>query len=323
LLLTTRATVGDIGIAELPCTTNQGFQSFVVNDSEVNTFWYYWFIQHKGELLRRASGSTFPEIGKTQIVKIPALRPSKEEQQKIAATLSSLDDLITAQSDKLNALQIHKRGLMQGLFPAEGETVPKLRFPEFQEAEEWEETTLGDVANYENGKAHEQGISKTGSYIVVNSKFISTEGEIKKFTNNAACIAKNKDVLMVLSDLPNGKAIAKCFFVDTDNLYTVNQRIARITPVKAIGVMLFYLLNRNTYFLAFDDGVKQTNLKKDEVLNCPILLPKDLNEQQKIADCLSSLDDRITAQSQKIEALQLHKKGLMQGLFPTLTATES
>jgi type I restriction enzyme S subunit len=319
LLLTTRATVGDISIAENPCTTNQGFQSFVVNDSEVNTFWYYWFIQHKAELLRRASGSTFPEIGKAQIVKISALRPSKEEQQKIAFILSSLDDIITAQNKKLKALRVHKRGLMQGLFPTKGETVPKLRFPEFQESVEWEENTLGEIAKYENGKAHEQGISETGDYVVVNSKFISTEGKVRKFTNTAACVAKKEDTLIVLSDLPNGKAIAKCFFVNADNLYTVNQRIARITPVKANGLMLFYLLNRNKYFLAFDDGVKQTNLKKDDVLNCPLLMPKDLNEQQRIADCLSALDNLISTQIQNIEALKLHKKGLMQVLFPTLT----
>ena len=121
---------------------------------------------------------------------------------------------------------------------------------------------------------------------------------------------------MVLSDLPNGKALAKCFFVDIDNLYTVNQRICKITPIKSVGIMLFYILNRNSYFLAFDDGVKQTNLKKEDVLNCTIPLPKDLKEQQKIADCLTSLDDLISAQTQKIEILKAHKKGLMQGLFP-------
>jgi len=129
-------------------------------------------------------------------------------------------------------------------------------------------------------------------------------------------LAKKGDILMVLSDIPNGKAIAKCFFVDTDNLYTVNQRICKITSSKAVGIMLFYSLNRNPYFLSFDDGVKQTNLRNEDVLNCPIFLPINTKEQQKIADCLSSLDDLITTQSQKLEALKAQKKGLMQGIFP-------
>ncbi len=240
---------------------------------------------------------------------------SMPEQTKIATCLSSLDDLITTQTQKIEALKTHKKGLMQQLFPQEGETVPKLRFPEF--SGDWVETTLGQVAKYENGKAHEQDIVELGKFIVVNSKFISTDGEVKKFTNTAFCLAEKENILIVLSDIPNGRAIAKCFFVDTDNLYTVNQRICKITPIKAVSMMLFYLLNRNSYFLAFDDGVKQTNLKKDDVLNCPILLPKDSKEQQKIADCLSSLDDLINAHVKKCELLKTHKKGLMQGLFPS------
>jgi type I restriction enzyme S subunit len=246
------------------------------------------------------------------------LPPKFSEQKKIADCLASLDERITLEAQKLDTLKTHKKGLMQQLFPAEGETLPKLRFPEFREAGEWEEKTLGQVAKYENGKAHEQDIAESGDFVVVNSKFISTEGEVRKFTNTAFCIAEKEDILMVLSDVPNGRAIAKCFFVDSNHLYTVNQRICKLTPYKAVSILLFYVLNRNSYFLAFDDGVKQTNLKIDDVLDCPILLPNSLTEQQKIADCLASLDDLITAQTQKLAALKTHKKGLMQQLFPSV-----
>ncbi len=123
---------------------------------------------------------------------------------------------------------------------------------------------------------------------------------------------------MVLSDVPNGKAIAKCFYVKEDDKYTVNQRICKITSKSVNGIFLFYLLNRNSYFLKFDDGVKQTNLKKEDVLNCPMFIPKESKEQEKIADCLSSLDDLLTEQTEKIEQLKQHKKGLMQGLFPKI-----
>jgi type I restriction enzyme S subunit len=198
----------------------------------------------------------------------------------------------------------------------------KYRFPDFVNTKKWEETTLGQVADYENGKAHEQDIEDIGDFIVVNSKFISTDGEVKKYTNTAFCPTQKGDILMVLSDVPNGKAIAKCFLVEEDNLYSVNQRICRITPRNLNSKILYYLLNRNPYFLAFDDGVKQTNLRKEDVLNCPLMIPNDPQEQEMIADTLSSIDDLINAQNQKLVTLKLHKKGLLQGLFPTINIEE-
>jgi type I restriction enzyme S subunit len=194
--------------------------------------------------------------------------------------------------------------------------IPELRFPEFKNDGEWVETTLNQVANYENGKAHEKEISANGKYKVVNSKFISTDGLVVKFTDSANLKANIGDILMVLSDIPNGKAIAKCFYVDKENTYTVNQRICKITPKIIDNKFLFYIQNRNRYFLTFDDGVKQTNLRKDTVLAFPFQKPQDLREQQKIASCLSSLDELIAAHRDKLGALKDHKKGLMQNLFP-------
>lgn len=259
-----------------------------------------------------------PKLMNGVMSKIRIPFPKIPEQQKIAACLSSLDEVITAESQKLDVLKDHKKGLLQNLLPQAGETVPKFRFKEFEDSGEWQETTLTQVADYENGKAHEQDIADDGKFIVVNSKFISQDGEVKKFTNTAFLPATKGDVLMVLSDIPNGKAIAKCFLVEEDNRYTVNQRICRITPRDINSKILYYLLNRNQYFLAFDDGVKQTNLRKEDVLNCPLMIPEDPKEQEKIADTLSSVDDLINAQNQKLEALQLHKKGLLQGLFPNV-----
>jgi type I restriction enzyme S subunit len=300
------------------------FISFRINEDYVADFYQGYFDNnfHGKQLLKYITSGARSDgllnINSTDFfsINLPT-PPEKAEQQKIADCLSSLDELITAEAQKFEALKVYQKGLMQKLFPAEGETVPKFRFPEFRDSGEWEERTLEQVAHYENGKAHEQEINEQGKYIVANSKFISTDGEVKKYCDTANLLAKKGDILMVLSDVPNGRAIAKCFYVNKDNTYTVNQRICKLTPKKTVGLVLYYVLNRNTYFLAFDDGVKQTNLKKDDVLNCPILLPKNPKEQQKIAECLSSLDEIIIAQAQKIEALKVHKKGLMQGLFPS------
>ena len=294
----------------------------VFETNEYPIFYTHYFRTLWKEFAEVVEGQNVKNLYYINLEPIVVGKPSYKEQQKIAACLSSLDEVITAESQKQYILQSHKRGLLQNLLPQVGEIAPKFRFKEFENIGDWDETTLTEVADYENGKAHEQDIVDDGEFIVVNSKFISQDGEVKKFTNTAFCPTTKGDVLMVLSDVPNGKAIAKCFLVEEDNRYTVNQRICRITPRNLNSKLLYYLLNRNPYFLAFDDGVKQTNLRKEDVLNCPLLLPTDPKEQEKIANTLSSIDDLITAQNQKIEALKLHKKGLLQGLFPIINNEE-
>lgn len=194
--------------------------------------------------------------------------------------------------------------------------VPRLRFPDFLNDGEWEVKLLGEIADYENGIAHENDIDSDGDFIIVNSKFISSDGQIKKRTNVPRCLAQKDDVLMVLSDLPNGRALAKCFYVAENNLYTVNQRICKFHPKNVHSKLLYYLVNRNEYFLSFDDGVKQTNLKKGDVLNCPLIIPKSIEEQDFIATCLTSLDELLSATNEKLEQMKAYKKGLMQKLFP-------
>lgn len=287
------------------------------DETAYQTQWIYYLLQTINFSIY-IKGSGIPHIYfndyKNHIVYVP----NPEEQQKITDCFSSLDDLIEATTQKVEALIEHKRGLMQRLFPAKGKNVPDLRFPEFQGKTEWQSTLLGAVVDYENGRAHENEIDEDGDFIVVNSKFISTDGKVVKRTNTPYCLAEKEDILMVLSDVPNGRAIAKCFFVDQSGKYTVNQRICRLRSKNVNSKLLFYLINRNPYFLSFDDGVKQTNLKKSEVLECPLMIPSSPIEQQKIADLLSSIDDLIIATEQRIKSLEKHKKGLMQQLFPKI-----
>lgn len=304
---------------------NSIFTCFSVDKNEINPQYLDQLFQDNfhGKWLRnyieigsRANGalSIDSKILLNMLIPLPKLK----EQLKIKDCLSCLDDLISAVADKIETLKEYKKGLMQQLFPAEGKTTPAFRFPEFQNAGEWKDTTLGEEVYYENGKAHENDINETGKYIVVNSKFISTDGEVVKYTDNPSCLANKGDILMVLSDVPNGRAIAKCFIVDCNNKYTVNQRVCKLTPKKAVALLLYYSINRNPFLLAFDDGIKQTNLKKDDVLNCLFRLPQEPQEQQRIADCLLSVDELISTEIAKLDQLKAHKKGLMQQLFPKL-----
>ena len=281
-----------------------------------NTNYHGKWLRKYIEIGARAHGAL--SIDTKHLWNMPVAVPKLPEQQKIADCLSSIEDLISAEEKKLSLLNDYKKGWLQKLFPSEGKTVPEWRFPEFRDSGDWENTTIEKIADYENGKAHENNIIDNGKYIVVNSKFISTEGEIIKYTNEANLLAYKGDILMVLSDVPNGRALSKCYLVEKDNVYTVNQRVCRIIPEKVNSVLLFYTINRNKYFLSFDDGVKQTNLKKNDVLSCSIVIPKEPDEQEKIADFLSGIDELISSQKEKIEKLKQHKISLMQGLFPSI-----
>lgn len=180
----------------------------------------------------------------------------------------------------------------------------------------WEQRKLGDIANYRNGKAHEQVEDEDGKYTIINSKFISTNGKVQRYTNEQVEPIFDGEIAMVLSDLPNGKALAKLFLVKEDGKYTLNQRIAGITPNENIDpIFLNFRMNRNNYFLKFDSGVTQTNLSKSQVENFIALYPT-FDEQYKIGLFFTQLDDTIALHQRKLDALKQMKKAFSQQIFP-------
>jgi len=192
--------------------------------------------------------------------------------------------------------------------------VPELRFKGF--TDDWEERKLIEVADYRNGKAHEKDISEAGDYIVVNSKFVSTNGLVKKYSDEMIAPLSKNEIAFVLSDVPNGRAIARTFLISEENKYSLNQRIAGITPhADTNSYFLHSLMNRNHYFLRFDDGVSQTNLSKKEVEKWVELYPS-YGEQQKIGSFFKQLDDTIALHQHKLDLLKEQKKGYLQKMFP-------
>ncbi|WMD16102.1 restriction endonuclease subunit S [Anaerostipes hadrus] len=191
---------------------------------------------------------------------------------------------------------------------------PKIRFKGYEE--DWEQRKLSKVAKYRNGKAHENSIAENGKYIVVNSKFVSTDGRVRKFSNEQIEPLYKGEIAFVLSDVPNGRAIARTFLVDKDGKYTLNQRIAGITPYENTdSYFLHILMNRNRYFLKFDDGNKQTNLSVNDVTNFEEKYPS-YEEQYKIGQCFSNLDHLITLHQRKCEETKKLKKYMLQKMFP-------
>ncbi len=161
-------------------------------------------------------------------------------------------------------------------------------------------TTLGKSCEFFNGKAHEKSIDENGKYIVVNSKFISSEGKSFKRTNEQMFPLYKGDIVIVMSDVPNGKALAKCFIIDKDNTYSLNQRICCIRSKEFDTKYLYYQLNRHEHFLAFNNGENQTNLRKDDVLACPLIKPS-MEEQRRM---VAELDEALSSLNQAKSNLQ-------------------
>ena len=181
--------------------------------------------------------------------------------------------------------------------------------------EEWEVKLLPDVCRFRSGKAHEQFISETGRFVCVNSKFISTDGAVRKFSSANFCPAKKGDVLMVMSDLPNGRALAKAYLVEANDLYAVNQRVCALTAYRDCPEYLFYVLNRSPYFLKFDDGVNQTHLLNHVFQKCPLPVPPNVAEQRAIAEALSDVDGLLGGLDRLIAKKRDLKQAAMQQLL--------
>ncbi|WP_419625219.1 restriction endonuclease subunit S [Thiolapillus sp.] len=296
------------------------------NGGIVSSFFYYCFHsdQIQNQILGQASISTVGTytIQNAKVTKF--LCPTVEkEQQKIAHCLSSLDEVIGLQAKKVQALKQHKKGLMQQLFPAEGETTPRLRFPEFREAGAWEVKELIKLA----GRGTER----------------NQKGKIKRVLTNSAEHGVLDQREYFDKDIAIQGNLENYFVVDQGD-FVYNPRISSFAPVGPIsrndvgkGVMsplytVFSFRQSDTDFFAhyFNSSAWHSYMRKvgstgarhdrmaisnSDFLAMPLSVPNP-KEQQKIAHCLSSLDEVIGLESHKLDALKNLKKGLMQQLFP-------
>jgi type I restriction enzyme S subunit len=179
----------------------------------------------------------------------------------------------------------------------------------FQIPRTWVWCELQDIAIFENGKAHEQLVTENESFVLVNSSFISNNGDKVKYVTDRLAPLSKGDIAIVMSDVPSGRALVRCFLVTDNDKFTLNQRIGALRTGSRISKRyLLNVLDRNKYYLQHDDGKKQTNLKKIQIMSCPIPLPP-LAEQHRIVakvDELMTICDQL--KSRITEANQLQQK---------------
>jgi type I restriction enzyme S subunit len=250
--------------------------------------------------------------------------PKPAEQQKIADCLSTVDELMAAQARKVDALKSYKKGLMQQLFPREGEAQPRLRFPEFKNTGEWDEKKLGTVCDIQRGKFSHRPRNDP-KFFGGQYPFIQT-GDVVKSEGGAVIASQSLN--------EEGLAVSKLFkptvvlitiaanIGDTGLLLTegcFTDSVVGLIPKKGVIPVFLELIMRgqkdNLNKVATTGA--QKNINNEILREVSVLLPA-VPEQHRIATCLTTLDTLITAETQKHEALKTHKKGLMQQLFPSL-----
>ena len=307
---------------------------FKLKNGIVSTFFKYCFQSDgiQNQIIGQASIST---VGTYTIQNAKATKffypPNIEEQQRIADFLTSLDDLIAAQTKKLDALKTHKKGLMQQLFPREGETQPRLRFPEFKNSGEWVVSQLNALSSVglSNGVFNDPKKVGTGYKLInvldmyiettINEDLLSLlDLSVSEFEKNQV---KYGDIFFTRSSLVKSGIAVSNIYLGSSSDVTFDGHLIRFRAntnkvVPLFAHYLFKIAPIRAQLIARGKSATMTTIGQADVGGLMLLYPKK-EEQQRIADCLTSLDDLIAAQTQKLDALKTHKKGLMQQLFPS------
>ena len=276
------------------------------------------FIQDLNKDLEGIRDGKMISYGQFSSILLP--KPDEEEQQKIVDCLSSIDDLISVEEKKLSLLNDYKKGWMQKLFPAEGKTVPEWRFPEFKDDNNWKCVEIETVGKVITGKTPPtsndslwngsiQFVTPTD---IVGDKYQRLVQRTVVKTSNIKVLPKGTIMFTCIASV--GKMAISVYPCVT------NQQINSIITKKGYyNEFIYYSLFRNVNKIK--SGLSNTTvpiINKTDFSKIQISVTLNEKEQQKIANFLSGIDDLISTQADRIEALKQHKKALMQGLFPAV-----
>jgi len=314
-------------IKNLPekCTINP--QLVVLKPTNINAVFLSLLVSHstiQTQISNTIVGGAIPTLSQGSLSKFRIALPEPKEQKKIVNCISSLDDTIAMEMEKLELLNDHKKGLLQKLFPDEGEKNPQFRFSEFENDKDWEISTLNEISSsvfdgtHQTPKYTDKGIPFFSVENIVSgrkNKFISREDYLYETRNNKP---EFEDVLITrIGNIGTPKV------VDWEYEFSIYVTLA---VVKKSEKFDSYYLQAYIQSSRFQNEIRRRSLLKaapckinmDELRKCEVLLPSDKKEQQKIAKCISSADELIESQTKKIKALKKHKKGLMQQLLPNV-----
>ncbi len=322
------ANSGDSAISKIKGAINQAVLCLKSEFSNVftNNYLTYrkdWIIS---KFVQGGQGNLSGDIIKSLSIPFPR---NSQEQQKIASCLSSLDDVITAHTDKLENLKLYKKGLLQNLFPQEGETVPKLRFKEFEKDGEWNKDNLDNLAKIINEKVGNRKFT-----LISIDAGVGLVSQKEKFGREIAGNSYSNYIVIKRDDFAFNKSSTKYF--PEGQISILNNYEVGAVPNSIFTCFRFHteIINPHYVKYLFENNIHGKWLKKfitigarangalnvnnKDLFSLEIPFPNNKKEQQKIASLLSSVDDLIKAETDKITQLKAHKKGLLQGLFPKI-----
>jgi len=279
-------------------------------------------------VITKCTGSNYPAINSSDLAEIELpIPPTLAEQQKIAECLNSLDELITAQARKVDALKKHKKGLMQDLFPREGQTQPRLRFPEFRSDRGWAEIRLDKLGELVSGLTYSPDDIRESGLLVLRSSNVQN-GRIALDDNvyvdpaiKGANLSQPNDILICVRN--GSKAlIGKSALIPEGLPLCTHGAFMTVFRAQTPGFVL-QLLQTTRYHkqVAGDLGATINSINGSQLLKYKFCIPT-LPEQHRIADFLSNLDALLSTETQKLEIFIRHKGGLMQQLFPSPVEAE-
>ncbi len=282
----------------VPCLIDNNAAAVKSKGEISDTFLFYLMSKVN---LADYSGGIVPSVNKSTIEAIDVLVPSsRDEQQKIAECLEAIDQMISAQNQKVESLKAHKKGLMQQLFPQPGATTPVLRFPGF--AGDWQEKSFDVICHTITPplKLQSSQYSSSGKFPIVDQ----SQTLICGWTNDSSGLLRNTPYIIFGDHTCVLKYIDFPFIQGADGVKILGSN------KKDNSKFIYQLLLSNP--------VKQDGYKRhfSDLKEKIFLLPPTLEEQTKIAECLSSIDEIISVEESKVAFLKAHKKGLMQQLFP-------
>lgn len=300
---------------------------FQFNNSENDFYAHYFKSTHWHQYMRQVSSKGARHdrmsISNHDFMGLPLPVSTAEEQKKVADCLSSLDELLAAEIQKLDTLKKYKKGMIQQLFPREGETVPRLRFPEFEGTAEWERKTLEQLGELVSGLTYSPDDVRENGLLVLRSSNVQ-DGRVVLDNN----VYVRRDINGAKPSLPNDILI--CVRNGSKSLIGKNALIPEGMPPCTHGAFMTIFRSRSAKFIiqlfqtteyenqvSADLGATINSINGNQLKKYSFLVPKS-EEQKAISDFLTSLDDVITALAKKIEVLKTHKKGLIQQLFPVL-----
>ena len=270
-----------------------------------NAFLYQLFYEERfnAEVNARCTGSNYPAINSRKFGEITVALPSLPEQRKIADLLSAVDDVIAAQEAEVAAWEKRKKGVMQKLFSQE----VRFKADDGSDFPDWEEKTLGDICMYERQRSE-------------GANFVGTENMMKDFggvtfdnsnADGSGTLYHPGDTLM-----SNIRPYLKKAWL-ADRKGTCSTDVLVFHPTSVEPGYLYWLIASDAfvrYVMSAAKGSKMPRGDKKHIMEMPLLLPNK-DEQRKIDDCLSSLNDVIIKAKNELAKWQELKKGLLQQMF--------